>query len=36
MREKLIEDMIKEVYGPRYGSEEEIGGRFLKNISRVY
>ncbi len=26
MREKLIEEMIKEVYGPRNGSEEEIDG----------
>ncbi len=26
MREKLIEEMIKELYGPRNGSEEEIDG----------
>lgn len=30
MREKLIEDMIKEVYGPRDGSEEEMKGDVLK------
>lgn len=30
MREKLIENMIKEVYGPRNGPEEEIKGEVLK------
>ena len=30
MREKLIEEMIKEVYGPRNGSLEEIEGDPLK------
>jgi hypothetical protein len=30
MREKLIEEMLKEVYGPRDGADEEISGDPLK------
>jgi len=30
MRDKLIEEMLKEVYGPRKGAEEEISGDPLK------
>ena len=30
MREKLIEEMLKEVYGPRNGAEEEISGDPVK------
>jgi hypothetical protein len=34
MREKLIEDMIKEVYGPRYGPEEEMDEE--ENVLKEY